>query len=49
MPSMKQPMAKRDLWHAQSGEHDVIVLDLMLPKIDGLTVLKTLREKSCPR
>jgi len=36
------------LWHAQSGEHDVIVLDLMLPKIDGATVLKTLRQKQCP-
>jgi DNA-binding response OmpR family regulator len=36
------------LWHAQSGEHDVIVLDLMLPKLDGLSVLKALREKRCP-
>jgi two-component system copper resistance phosphate regulon response regulator CusR len=36
------------LWHARSSEHDVIVLDLMLPAIDGLTVLKTLRKKSCP-
>lgn len=36
------------LWHAQSGEHDVIVLDLMLPKLDGLSVLKTLRKKECP-
>src|SRR5262249_40185828 len=32
------------LWHARSGEHDVIILDLMLPKVDGLTVLKTLRK-----
>jgi DNA-binding response OmpR family regulator len=36
------------LWLAQSGEHDVIILDLMLPKVDGLTVLKTLRQKRCP-
>jgi DNA-binding response OmpR family regulator len=36
------------LWHAQSGEHDVIVLDLMLPKLDGMTILKKLRQKSCP-
>ena len=33
---------------AQSGEHDVIVLDLMLPIIDGLTILKSLRQKRCP-
>ena len=31
------------LWHAQGGTYDVIVLDLMLPKIDGLTVLRRLR------
>jgi DNA-binding response OmpR family regulator len=36
------------LWQAQSGEHDVIVLDLMLPKLDGLAVLKQLRDKKCP-
>jgi len=35
------------LWHAQSGGHDVIILDLMLPKIDGLTVLNTLRKEQC--
>ena len=33
------------LWHARSGEHDVIVLDLMLPKLDGRTLLRTLREE----
>jgi len=31
------------LWFARSGEHDAIVLDLMLPKIDGLTILRRLR------
>lgn len=31
------------LWHAQSGEHDVIVLDIALPKRDGLAVLRELR------
>ncbi|MGH7176801.1 MAG: response regulator [Tepidisphaeraceae bacterium] len=33
------------LWYATSGEYDVIVLDLMLPGIDGLTILKKLRER----
>ncbi len=36
------------LWHAQSGEHDVIVLDLMLPKVDGMTVIRELRERESP-
>lgn len=31
------------LWYAESSEYDVIVLDLMLPKVDGLTVLRRLR------
>ena len=30
---------------ALSGIYDLIILDIMMPKIDGLTVLKTLREK----
>jgi DNA-binding response OmpR family regulator len=34
------------LWHAQSGQYDVIVLDLMLPRLDGLTILQTLRRQS---
>jgi DNA-binding response OmpR family regulator len=36
------------LWHAESNEHDVIVLDLMLPGVDGWSILKTLRERKCP-
>ena len=31
------------LWLARSAQPDVIVLDLMLPKMDGLTVLRKLR------
>ena len=30
---------------AESGDHDVIILDLMLPKRDGLTVLRALRSR----
>jgi len=31
------------LWHAQCNQYDAIILDLMLPKIDGLGVLQRLR------
>ena len=33
------------LWMALENEYDVIVLDLMLPRIDGLSVLRQLREQ----
>ena len=36
------------LWYARSGDYDVIVLDLMLPKVDGLTILRRLREHENP-
>ena len=32
------------LWRAENTDYDVIVLDLMLPKLDGLSVLQRLRE-----
>ncbi len=31
------------LWYARSNEYDAIVLDIMLPSLDGLTILKRLR------
>lgn len=31
------------LWYANENDYDVIVLDLMLPGCDGLSILKTLR------
>ncbi len=33
------------LWYTQNNSYDAIVLDLMLPKLDGLSVLKTLRRE----
>jgi two-component system OmpR family response regulator len=32
------------LWLAQEGNYDVIILDRMIPKLDGMTLLKTLGE-----
>lgn len=32
-------------WYASSNEYDVIILDLMLPGMDGLTILKRLRDE----
>jgi DNA-binding response OmpR family regulator len=31
------------LYYAESGDHDAIILDLMLPKLDGLSLLERLR------
>jgi len=36
---------REGLWLAQENAYDVIILDLMLPEVDGWTVLRTLREK----
>lgn len=36
---------REGLWYAMSNDYDVIVLDLMLPGIDGLQILKKLRAK----
>ncbi len=33
------------LWHARAEDYDVIVLDLMLPGLDGLTILERLRSR----
>jgi len=31
------------LWQAEANDYDVIILDIMLPKLDGLTVMRRLR------
>ena len=35
---------REGLWYATHHVYDVIILDLMLPQLDGLSVLKQLRE-----
>lgn len=34
------------LWYAMSNDYDVIILDIMLPKLDGLSILTKIREKN---
>ena len=36
------------LWYAESFDYDVIILDLMLPGLDGLSILNRLRKKQKP-
>jgi DNA-binding response OmpR family regulator len=36
------------LWLAESNDYDVIVLDIMLPKLDGLSLLHQLRQRGKP-
>ena len=36
------------LWYAESNAYDAIILDVMLPRMDGLTLLRTLRERKNP-
>jgi len=33
------------LWFAESNDYDVVILDIMLPNLDGLSILSRLREK----
>ncbi|MFT7640480.1 MAG: DNA-binding response OmpR family regulator [Pirellulaceae bacterium] len=36
------------LWMAESNNYDVVILDMMLPKVDGFTILTKLREAQNP-
>jgi len=36
------------LWYVESFDYDVIVLDLMLPGLDGLSILRQMRKKQRP-
>jgi len=36
------------LWFIESNEYDVVILDLMLPGLDGLSILKEIRKNENP-
>ena len=35
------------LWYAASNDYDAIILDIMLPSLDGVTILRKLRDDGC--
>ncbi len=35
-----------DIYHSKNGEFDVVLLDIMMPNVDGLAVCKSLRNES---
>lgn len=39
------PDGEEGLWLASSNDYDAIILDLMLPKMDGITLLQRLRKE----
>ena len=38
-------MARKALDYLETENYDGVILDIMMPKVDGITVLKTIREK----
>jgi len=37
---------EQGMWHAANCDYDVIILDLMLPRLDGMTLLQKLRARN---
>ncbi len=41
------PDGEEGLYLALENDYDVVILDLMLPKLDGISVLQRMRQKNC--
>ena len=39
---------REGLWYAESFDYDVIILDLMLPGLDGISILRRIRRRQSP-
>ncbi len=38
---------REGLWYARGNDYDVMVVDLMLPEVDGLSVVRSVRKSGC--
>jgi two-component system, OmpR family, copper resistance phosphate regulon response regulator CusR len=43
-----QANGEEGLWAAEGSEYDLVILDLMLPGVDGMSILRRLREQGNP-
>ena len=48
MRSIAPPMASAPIFSGRTEQYDAVVLDLGLPKVDGLTLLRRWRDAGLP-